>query len=79
MTATTLTSNASTCQGFKKGRKRSSLFSQNIYQVEVNGEDGDYLQFEIMADTCAEATATAEQLAADSLVNISYINITIMD
>lgn len=76
MTATTFTSQE-LINGIKKGRK-NSMFSQNIYQVEVNGEDGDYLTFDIMADSCAEATATAEQLAMESMVDISFINVTIM-
>ncbi|KXB86060.1 hypothetical protein HMPREF3034_00008 [Prevotella sp. DNF00663] len=77
MTTTTIFSDA-TIKGFQKGHRKSSMFSQNVYQVEVNGEDGDYLTFEIMADSCAEATATAEQLAMDSMVDIMYINVTIM-
>ncbi|MEJ8769748.1 hypothetical protein [Prevotella sp. HCN-7019] len=59
--------------------RRSYLFSQNIYQVEVNGEEGECLTYEIMADSCAEATATAESLASDSMVNISYISVMPMD
>lgn len=55
------------------------MFSQNIYQVEVNGEDGEVLTYEIMADSCAEATATAESLANDSMINISYISVFVMD
>lgn len=54
------------------------MFSQSIYQVEVNGEDGEIMSFEIMADSCAEATATAESLASDAMVNISYINVMVM-
>lgn len=54
------------------------MFSQSIYQVEVNGEDGEIMSFEIMADSCAEATATAESLAYDAMVNISYINVMVM-
>ena len=78
MTTTAITSSTSD-YGVKRTHKRSRFFSQNIYNVEVNGEDGEYLKFEIMADTAAEATATAEQLAFDSMVDISYINIMLMD
>jgi hypothetical protein len=77
MTATTFTSQE-LINGINKGHKKNYMLSQNIYQVEVNGEDGDYLSFDIMADSCAEATATAEQLAMESMVDISFINVTIM-
>ena len=39
--------------------------------ADVNRDVGEYLKFEIMADTAAEATATAEQLAFDSRVVIN--------
>lgn len=78
MTTTTFTTHSSN-DNFKRGHRKSYMFSQNIYQVEVYGEDNDYMSFEIMADTCAEATQTAEQLAMESMIDISYINITIMD
>lgn len=77
MTTTAITSTENYF-GFKKSHRRNHIFSQNIYNVEVCGEDGEYLTYEIMADTAAEATATAEQLAYDSMVDISYINVTVM-
>lgn len=70
---------ATTTNGSRVKGRRSYLFSQSIYQVEVNGEDGEVLTYEIMADSCAEATATAESLASDSMVNISYISVMVMD
>lgn len=77
MTTTSLTS---TTSGYaqRKRNKKSYLFSQNIYEIEVTGEDGEVLNYEIMADSAAEATATAEQLAYDSMVDISYINVIVM-
>jgi diphthamide synthase (EF-2-diphthine--ammonia ligase) len=77
MTTTSVTSRELTGNGFKK-RRDNYRFSQNIYQVEVNGEDGEYQQYEIMADSSAQATEIAEQLASDSMVDISYIQITII-
>ena len=65
--------------GTSKRNRKSYMFSQNIYQVEVNGEDGEVLTYEIMADSCTEATATAESLANDSMINISYISVFVMD
>lgn len=50
---------------------------QNIYEVNVYGEDGEYAQFDIMADSNSEAAAEAELLAVD-IPNISYITITNM-
>ncbi len=76
---TTFTSEALTRNGFKKSRKSSKFFSQNIYQVEVTGEDGDYMTFEVLADTYAEATATAEQLAMEQMIDIQFINVISMD
>ena len=47
--------------------------ASNLYQVIINGEDGEYLEYEIEADSYAEASAKAEMLAADAMVDISYI------
>ena len=41
----------------------------------VNGEEGEYAEYEVEADSYAEATAMAENLAADSMINISYIEV----
>ena len=76
---TTVQHHIATSSNESKRTRRSFLFSQNIYQVEVNGEDGECLTYEIMADSCAEATATAENLASDSMVNITYISVMPMD
>lgn len=65
--------------GTSKRNRKSYMFSQNIYKVEVNGEDGEVLTYEIMADSEAKATATAESLANDSMINISYISVFVMD
>lgn len=59
-------------------RRTNRIFSQNIYQVEVNGEDGCFLEFEIMADTASEATAEAEQLASDMIQDILFIQVTLV-
>ena len=56
-------------------RKRRVSFPHDIYQVVVNGEDGEYAEYEVEADSYAEATAMAENLAADSMINISYIEV----
>ncbi len=58
-------------------RRRRNRLMQNIYEVNVYGEDGEYAQFDIMADSNSEAAAEAELLAVD-IPNISYITITNM-
>ena len=55
----------------KRGRRVE--LSSNLYQVVINGEDGEYLEYEIEADSYAEASAKAEMLAADAMVDIIYI------
>ena len=49
--------------------------SSNLYQVVINGEDGEYVEYEIEADSHSEASAKAEALAADSFIDISYIEV----
>lgn len=60
---------------FGKRSSRQVELSSNIYQVVINGEDGEYLEYEIEADSHSEASAKAEALAADSFVDISYIEV----
>ena len=43
--------------------------------IAKNGEDGEYIEYEIEADSHSEASAKAEALAADSFVDISYIEV----
>ncbi len=45
----------------------------NFYQVVVNTEEGESYQYEVEADTFAEATRQAEELAMDLMVDITYI------
>ena len=58
---------------FNKRSSKRSQSSANLYQVIINGEDGEYLEYEIEADSYGEASAKAELLAADNMVDISYI------
>ena len=58
---------------FGKRSSRQVELSSNLYQVVINGEDGEYLEYEIEADSYAEASAKAEMLAADAMVDIIYI------
>ena len=47
----------------------------NIYSVVVNCEDGEYYEYEIEADTFAQATEQAEQMAMDLMADITYIEV----
>ena len=60
---------------FGKRSSRQVELSSNLYQVVINGEDGEYIEYEIEADSHSEARAKAEALAADSFVDISYIEV----
>ena len=58
-----------------ENRSRKSFYSKNIYQVVVNGEDGEYAEYEIEAKSEEQAHAIAERLAAESMINIMYIEV----
>ena len=60
---------------FGKRSSRQVGGASNLYQVVINGEDGEYIEYEIEADSHSEASAKAEALAADSFVDISYIEV----
>lgn len=60
---------------FGKRSSRQVELLSNLYQVVINGEDGEYIEYEIEADSHSEASAKAEALAADSFVDISYIEV----
>lgn len=60
---------------FGKRCSRQVELSSNLYQVVINGEDGEYIEYEIEADSHSEASAKAEALAADSFIDISYIEV----
>lgn len=58
--------------------KRNFMFSQCIYEITVNGEDGEYFNCEVMADSSTAACAVAEDLAHDVIMDITYIEIRCM-
>lgn len=60
---------------FGKRSSRQVELSSNLYQVVINGEDGEYIEYEIEADSHSEASAKAEALAADSFIDIIYIEV----
>ncbi len=56
-------------------RKRRASFPHNIYQVVIDGEDGEYAEYEIEADSEEEASAIAQELAAENMIDIVYIQV----
>ena len=61
---------------FTSGRlynKRS--YPGNLYQVIVNTEEGESYEYEVEADTFAEATKIAEGLANDLMTDITFIEV----
>ena len=59
---------------FTRGRLHSH-YAGNLYTVVVNTEDGEYYEYEIEADTFAEATAQAEEMANSLMTDITYIEV----
>jgi len=47
----------------------------NLYQVIVNTEEGESYEYEVEADTFAEATKIAEGFANDLMTDITYIEV----
>ena len=48
-------------------RKCRVSFPHNIYQVVIDGEDGEYAEYEIEADSEEEASAIAQEPAEKML------------
>ena len=55
------------------GIRSHSRINKDLYMVIVNGEEGEYYEYEIEAESYTQASEIAESLAADNLVNIQYI------
>ena len=47
----------------------------NFYQVIVNTEEGESYEYEVEADTFAQATEIAEGFANDLMTDITYIEV----
>ena len=55
--------------GIAECSQQCKELSSNLYQVVINGEDGEYIEDEIEAESHSEASAKAEALAADNATN----------
>lgn len=51
------------------------VFSEHIYEIEVTGEEGEFINYEIIADSITAAVAHAESLAMAEMVDISHISV----
>lgn len=61
---------------FKNSRIYSKRrFTGNFYTVVINTEDGEYYTYEVEADTFAEATEQAEEMANSLMTDITYIEV----
>jgi hypothetical protein len=69
MTITSQTSVIST-QSFRHRRH-----TQGTYQVVINGEDGNYQEFELEASSFTEAEAKANEIAAGSMIDVTFVEI----
>jgi hypothetical protein len=49
------------------------FFAANLYQVVINTEEGESYEYEVEADTFAQATEQAENFANDLMVDITFI------
>ncbi len=47
----------------------------SIYSVTVNGEDGNYQQFEIEASSEAEAHKKADDIAQQNMIDVTYVEV----
>lgn len=71
---TIMTHPVQTSSLFNKSRLYSDrYYCGNLYQVVVNTEEGESYEYEVEADTFAEATKQAENFAMDLMVDITYI------
>lgn len=57
----------------QSGIRSHRHINKDLYMVVVNGEEGEFYQYEIEAESYAQASEIAESLAADNMVNIQFI------
>ena len=49
--------------------------TSSIYMVIINAEDGNYKEHEVEASSEAEAEAKANQIAAENMIDVTFIEI----
>ena len=70
MTTTVQTSEINSQLGYRRNRRAS-----NMYNIVVNGEDGNYQEYEIEASSEAEAYAKADSIAQSNMIDVTYIEV----
>ncbi len=70
MTTTIQTSEISTKFNSRRNRRSTSL-----YNVIVNGEDGNYQEYEIEASSDAEANAKANEIAQRCMIDVTFVEV----
>ncbi len=70
MTAIIQTSAINSQFGYRRSRR-----TVNTYSVIVNGEDGNYQEYEIEASSEAEAHAKADSIAQSNMIDVTYIEV----
>ena len=55
-------------------RKHSYMTNSNLYRVVVNGEEGEYYEYEVEADSFSDASRQGECLAA-GMPDVQYIEV----
>ena len=69
-----MTHSVQTSSFFNKSRLYSNRFySGNFYLVVINTEEGESYEYEVEADTFADATRMADEFAMDLMADITYI------
>lgn len=66
---TTIQTSALTTQFTRKGRHADT------YMVVVNGEDGNYQEFEIEARSEQEAHSKADAIALGCMIDVTYVEV----
>ena len=70
MTTLVQTSEIKAQINYRNNRRASSL-----YNVIVNGEDGNYQEYEIEASSDAEAHAKADSIAQSCMIDVTYVEV----
>jgi len=47
----------------------------SLYSIVVNGEDGNYQEFEIEASSEAEAHRKADAIAQDCMIDVTFVEV----
>lgn len=78
MTATVFTSDSSSVFNNRARKCHSASNNSFIYQATAYGEDGEYEQFEVTAESYAQANSLAMTRAYELMNDVQYIDIQLM-